>query len=189
MLFNLFFFANLYPYSLILFMFLLIQIFCWFLFPNGVFFRRQWIMIHSVIFISFIVLNQNVTYCLDLFLWWLRNHLLLVMDVDCLLQWLHTLNINSSFGEHGRISPLRPIRHMLTDHILFNINNLTRIGLYHLVDIPGHRLFLLISPLYLWIPFELNSAASLHFQFDGRHHCFLEPLRAVHHYVGAYRRS
>jgi len=185
MLFDLFLFANLNPYSLILLRLFLIQMFCWFLFPYCVFFWRQRVMIHSIVFVSLIVLSHNITYCLDLFLRGLWNHLLLVMNVDCLLQWLHTLIINSTFWKHRCIAPLRPIRLWLGYHILFNVNNLAGIGLYHLMDIPGHGLLLLIRPLYLWISLELYGAACFTLKLYWRHHSFLESLGAVYHYVRA----
>lgn len=174
MLFDLFLFANLYPYSLIF-----IQIFCWFLFPYCVFFRRQWVMVHSVIFVSLVVLN--LAYCLYLVLWGLSNHLLLVMDVYCLLQWLYTLIINSTFRKHWSIAPLCPIR-LLGYHILLNLYYLAWISCNHLMDIPADRL-LFICPLNLRVAFQFDGTASLTFQLDWRHHCFLEPLRAVHHNI------
>lgn len=185
MLFDLFLFANLNPYSLILLSLFLIQIFCWFLFSHWIFFRRQWVMVDSVVFVSLIVLSHYITYCLYLLLGGLSYHLLLVMNVDCLLEWLDTLIINSTFWKDWGIVSLCPIRLLFGDHILFNLNDLAWISLYHLMDIPGHGLLFFIRPLYLWITLQLYGAASFTLKLNWRHNCFLESLRAVDHYVRA----
>ena len=154
MLFYLFLFADLNPNSLILLTIFIVQMFCWFLFPYCIFFWRQWVVIHSIVFVSLIVLCHYITYSLDLVFRRLCTHLLLVMNVDCLLEWLYALNINSTFWKHWCIISLCPIRLLLGYHILFNLNDLTWVSLYHLMDIPRHGLLLLIRPLDLWIPLQ-----------------------------------
>ena len=81
-------------------------------------------MIAFIDFVSFIiVLSQDIIWSFIL--------LLLIMNIDSLLQWLHTLIINLILGKYWRISSLsEPLWLLPRDHILLNLNVFAWISLY-----------------------------------------------------------
>ena len=190
MLFDLFLFTNLYPNSLILFIFLLlylIQIFRRFLFLYLVLFLLLRFLIYPVIFVAFIITYHHLPLRLYFILRRMCADLLLVMYDYRLLQWLNALVIGLTFSEHRGISSLGPSLWILRNHILFDFYDLARVGLDQLLSISWQRKFLLlICPLYFGITLELNSACFALY-FDRRHHGFLESLRTIDNDIGAER--